>query len=83
VTSGESCLSRIAAASPAGPAPTITTSNSIASRAGSSSALMGFSKARRLARARYNSGATVTTNRGWSTPFTLAEQEALLQVFGS
>ena len=30
------CLSRIAAASPAGPAPTITTSYSIASRAGSS-----------------------------------------------
>src|SRR4051794_29474076 len=37
--SGDSCLRRIAAASPAGPAPTITTSNSIASRAGSSSAL--------------------------------------------
>ena len=31
-----SCLSRIAAASPAGPAPTMTTSNSIASRAGRS-----------------------------------------------
>jgi len=47
VVSGESCLSRIAAARPAGPAPTITTSNSIASRAGSSSALIAFSKARR------------------------------------
>src|SRR5688572_25858447 len=34
--SGEICLSRMAAASPAGPAPTMTTSNSIASRAGSS-----------------------------------------------
>src|SRR6516165_9834690 len=33
--SGASCLSRIAAASPAGPAPTITVSNSIASRGGS------------------------------------------------
>ena len=41
LVSGESCLSRIAAASPAGPAPTITTSNSIASRAGNSSALIG------------------------------------------
>src|SRR4051794_628694 len=40
LVSGESCLSRIAAASPAGPAPTITTSNSIASRAGNSSALI-------------------------------------------
>src|SRR5215207_3824777 len=34
--SDESCFSRMAAANPAGPAPTITTSNSIASRAGSS-----------------------------------------------
>ena len=34
--SGLICLSRMAAARPAGPAPTITTSNSIASRAGSS-----------------------------------------------
>ena len=32
------CLSRMAAARPAGPAPTITTSNSIASRAGRSRA---------------------------------------------
>src|SRR4051812_9908128 len=39
--SGDICLSRIAAASPAGPAPTITTSNSIASRAGSSCVLIG------------------------------------------
>ena len=35
----ESCLSLIAAASPAGPAPTTTTSNSIASRGGISSSL--------------------------------------------
>ena len=42
--SGEICLSRIAAASPAGPAPTITTSNSIASRAGNSSVLIGSLK---------------------------------------
>src|SRR4051812_46786445 len=41
LVSAESCLSRIAAARPAGPAPTITTSNSIASRAGNSSALIG------------------------------------------
>src|SRR5262249_29658734 len=34
--SGESCLSLMAAASPAGPAPTIATSNSIVSRAGTS-----------------------------------------------
>ncbi len=34
--SAASCFSRIAAASPAGPAPTITTSNSIASRWGAS-----------------------------------------------
>ena len=34
--SGEICLSRIAAARPAGPAPTMTTSNSILSRGGSS-----------------------------------------------
>src|SRR6185437_6007085 len=34
--SGSICLMRIAAARPAGPAPTITTSNSIASRAGRS-----------------------------------------------
>ena len=40
LVSGESCLSRIAAASPAGPAPTITTSNSMASRAGNSSVLI-------------------------------------------
>ena len=38
--SGSSCFRRIAAASPAGPAPTITTSNSIASRAGNSVSLM-------------------------------------------
>src|SRR2546430_2734212 len=35
-----SCFSRIAAARPDGPAPTITTSNSMDSRGGSSSALM-------------------------------------------
>ena len=35
-SSGSTCFSRIAAARPAGPAPTITTSNSIASRSGSS-----------------------------------------------
>src|SRR5262249_9794276 len=40
--SGDSCLSLIAAASPAGPAPTITTSNSIDSRAGKSSVLIGL-----------------------------------------
>lgn len=34
--SGSTCFRRIAAARPAGPAPTITTSNSIASRSGSS-----------------------------------------------
>jgi len=38
--SGASCLSRMAAASPAGPAPTITASNSIASRGGSSGVFM-------------------------------------------
>src|SRR5215468_7419933 len=76
VVSGEICLSRIAAASPAGPAPTITTSNSIASRAGRSSALIGFSQARRLS---YASATTVTTNREWSTPFTPPGQEALLR----
>src|SRR5262249_22707684 len=37
--SGASCLRRIAAASPAGPAPTTTTSKSMPSRAGSSSAI--------------------------------------------
>jgi len=37
------CLRRMAAASPAGPAPTTTTSNSIASRAGNSA--MNFSQA--------------------------------------
>ena len=37
-------MSRIAAASPAGPAPTITTSNSIASRAGRSARLMASSE---------------------------------------
>src|SRR5215510_11985986 len=76
VVSGESCLSRIAAASPAGPAPTITTSNSIASRAGSSSALIGFSKARPLS---YEPAPTVTTNREGSTPFTPPGPEALLR----
>src|SRR5262249_36376632 len=75
VVSGESCLSRSAAASPAGPAPTITTSNSIASRAGSSS-LIGFSKARPLA---HEPGTTVATNREGSTPFTPAGPEALLR----
>src|SRR6516164_7768224 len=75
VVSGESCLSRIAAASPAGPAPTITTSNSIASRAGSSS-LIGFSKARPLA---HEPGTTVATNREGSTPFTPPGPEALLR----
>src|SRR4051794_15623655 len=60
--SGESCLSLIAAASPAGPAPTITTSNSMASRAGSSSALIGFSTARLAV-----SGTTVAMNRERST----------------
>src|SRR6516162_436787 len=76
VVSGESCLSRIAAASPAGPAPTITTSNSIASRAGSSSALIGFSKARALA---YEPATTVAMNREGSTPFTPPGPEALLR----
>src|SRR5499427_4179766 len=75
VVSGESCLSRIAAASPAGPAPTITTSNSIASRAGSSS-LIGFSKARPLA---HEPAPTVATNREGSTPFTPLGPEALLR----
>ena len=42
--SGEICLSRIAAASPAGPAPTIATSNSIASRAGRSWAFIWSSE---------------------------------------
>ncbi len=37
--SGASCFRRIAAARPDGPPPTITTSNSIASRGGSSSAI--------------------------------------------
>src|SRR5262249_57671654 len=73
---GEICLSLIAAASPAGPAPTIPTSNSIASRAGSSSALIGFSQARRLP---YAPATTVTMNREWSTPFTPPGQEALLR----
>src|ERR1700733_4953311 len=41
--SGESCLSLIAAARPAGPAPTMTTSNSIASRPGTSVSLMARS----------------------------------------
>src|SRR5262245_19132554 len=41
--SGDSCLSRMAAARPAGPAPTITTRNSIASRGGSSSSAMSIS----------------------------------------
>src|SRR6266436_6957743 len=63
VKSGESCLSRIAAASPAGPAPTITTSNSIASRAGSSSALIGFSNAERRA---HSLGARCDCNNGRS-----------------
>src|SRR5262249_42775538 len=47
--SGASCLSRIAAARPAGPAPTITTSNSIASRAGSCAVFMACSLSRALA----------------------------------
>src|SRR5262249_28623409 len=55
---------------------TITTSNSIASRAGSSSALIGFSKARPLA---YEPAPTVTTNREGSTPFTPPGPEALLR----
>src|SRR3984893_12129463 len=38
--SGKSCFNRIAAASPDGPAPTITTSKSIASRAGNPSVLI-------------------------------------------
>src|SRR5215471_3619025 len=38
--SGATCFKRMAAESPAGPAPTMTTSNSIASRAGSSFGLM-------------------------------------------
>ena len=38
LASGANCLSRIAADRPAGPAPTITTSNSMASRAGGSKA---------------------------------------------
>src|SRR5947199_5197571 len=41
--SGDSCFNRIAAASPDGPAPTITTSNSIDSRAGNSCSLIGRS----------------------------------------
>src|SRR6267154_3325646 len=40
VRSALSCFSRIAAARPDGPAPTITTSNSIDSRGGNSSVLM-------------------------------------------
>src|SRR5262249_27491456 len=72
VMSGEISLSRIAAASPA--APTLATSNSIASRAGSSSALIGFSKG-----SRRESGTTVTTHREGSTPFTPPGQEALLR----
>src|SRR5260221_2816918 len=78
VKAGESCLSRIAAASPAGPAPTITTSNSIASRAGSSSALIGFSNAKRRAHSLGARCDCVTTDGRWSTPFTAAAQEALL-----
>src|SRR5215467_2678578 len=42
--SGAICLILIAAARPAGPAPTITTSNSIASRAGRSVALIACSR---------------------------------------
>src|SRR5262249_48421297 len=52
------------------------TSNSIVSRAGSSSALIGFSQARRRP---YASATTVTTHREWSTPFTPPGQEALLR----
>src|SRR6516162_9230307 len=54
---------------------TTTTSNSIASRAGSSS-LIGFSKARPLA---HEPAPTVATNREGSTPFTPLGPEALLR----
>ncbi len=42
--SGASCFRRMAAASPAGPAPTTTTSNSMLSRAIASSAMPGRSR---------------------------------------
>src|SRR5215468_1906545 len=45
--SDDSCFSRIAAARPAGPAPTTTTSNSIDSRAGMSIAYLRRAPARR------------------------------------
>ena len=67
-----SSLSRIAAARPAGPAPTTTTSNSIASRAGSSSSPAIFSCFPVLARGRpappRNAGLNCADRRRLSIP---------------